>query len=419
MTRVLATSPQALCGLILTLLISPAYAELSLAEAEALAVGGDPIIRDHHARAAALGEQAVADGQLPDPRIKLGLMNFPTDTFDRGQEPMTQLQIGVRQMFPRGNSLHYKSARGLSMQRAHQARAEAQALKARMSVREAWFDSYYWREAGRLVAENRATFGQLVNITRSRYAAGARNQQDVIRAELELDMLEDRETEIQSMKDMARARLARWVGTERSRDDLPKTMSELGEPPDFDELLRAIEAHPLLRVESENVAASDATIAIAREAYKPEWSLDLTYADRSGANMDGSARADFLSAMLMFELPLFTAKRQDKRLAASELEKTAAMQAREARLLELRKMLDTRHAEWRRLEQRVRAYQTRLIPRAHDNAEASLNAYQADRSDFTLLMRARITELDTQIRALKLRVDHAKAQAALLYLAGE
>lgn len=419
MTRFFAIKSQALFGLLLSLLITTAHAELSLAEAEALALKNDPLIGGHRASAGALGEKAVADGQLPDPRIKLGLMNFPTDSFDRAQEPMTQLQVGVSQMFPRGDTLRYKSQVGRSMQRAHQARADAQALKARREVREAWFDAYYWREAGRLVAKNQALFKQLVNITRSRYAAGGRNQQDVIRAELELEMLADRELKILAKYDMARARLARWVGAERAGDTLPDKMPELADPPDFEVLTEALETHPMMRVKSESVAASDAKIAIAREAYKPAWSIDLTYADRSGDNMDGSARADFVSAMLMFELPLFTGKRQDKRLAAGELEKTAAMQARAARLLELRKSLDTHHAEWKRLSERERRYHVSLIPRARDNAEASLNAYQADRGDFTMLMRARITELDTQIRALKLRTDRAKAQAALLYLAGE
>ncbi|MCF6319376.1 MAG: transporter, partial [Proteobacteria bacterium] len=51
---------------------------------------------------------SVAAGQLPDPKVSLAFLNFPTDTFNFGQEPMTQLKVGVSQMFPRGKTLALK-----------------------------------------------------------------------------------------------------------------------------------------------------------------------------------------------------------------------------------------------------------------------------------------------------------------------
>jgi hypothetical protein len=45
---------------------------------------------------------------LPDPKVSLGIMNLPTDTWDLDQEGMTQLKVGVSQMFPRGDSLEIK-----------------------------------------------------------------------------------------------------------------------------------------------------------------------------------------------------------------------------------------------------------------------------------------------------------------------
>ncbi len=78
---------------------------LSLADAERIALGADPGVARFRALADGLRERAVADAQLPDPKLKLGLMNFPTDTFDRTQEPMTQVQVGAVQAFPRGDSL--------------------------------------------------------------------------------------------------------------------------------------------------------------------------------------------------------------------------------------------------------------------------------------------------------------------------
>ena len=83
-------------------------AELDLAEAERLALAQDPLIGRFHSLAEANREQAVAEGQLPDPKLRLGALNFPTDSFNRSQEPMTQLLVGLSQAFPRGDTLALK-----------------------------------------------------------------------------------------------------------------------------------------------------------------------------------------------------------------------------------------------------------------------------------------------------------------------
>ena len=82
-------------------------------------------------------------------------------------------------------------------------------------------------------------------------------------------------------------------------------------------------------------------------------------------------------------------------------------------------MLDKEYADWKRLHERHRFYQDTLIPQAQQNSEATLFAYQNDRTDFPALMRARITELDTHLKAMRINVNRIKAQARVLYLSGE
>jgi outer membrane protein TolC len=393
--------------------------ELSLAEAEQLALQRDPQALSLQANAQALREQAIAEQQLPDPMLKLGAMNFPTDSFSRSQEPMTQLQLGVVQRFPRGDTLQHSAARSVALGEADQREATMRQRMTRRAVRLAWLDTYYWLQAAATVRDSQALFAQLVEVTHARYAVGGRNQQDVINAELELDLLRDREQDIMTSAEEARARLARWVGTERARAPLPKALPELHDPGSRDELLALLPAHPSVAAQQARVHAAQQGVELARQAYKPGWTLDLTYGQRSGQNPNGSDRADFASAMVMLDVPLFTAQRQDRQLAASQHRKTAAVEMRQAKLLDLQQELDTWSAKRQQLQTRIRHYAERLLPQARDNAEAALNAYQADRGDFTMLMRARITELNTALQALKLRVDHAKAQAQLLYLAGD
>lgn len=400
-------------------LVRPSHAALELANAEALALTREPTLLMLQAKEASLRDSAIADGQLPDPQLKLGLMNFPTDSFDAGQEPMTQLQLGVRQMFPAGNTLEFKQQRTSHMADANGAQLLDQTEKVRRELRKAWYETFYWVAAGRVLDSNMALFEQLVGITRLRYAAGGKNQQDVIRAELELEMLKDRQIRNYTKEEAARAGLGRWVGSQAAAEQLPAILPELPTLNDRSVMLTRLQKHPSIGMQNDLLSAAQKSVAMARESYKPKWMLDLTYGKRNGDNMDGSPRADFASAMVMVDLPLFTAKRQDKRLSASLQKQDVVLQQRETRYRELTSQLDRHYANWQRLGERLKGYEYQLIPKSESNSEAALNAYQSDRGDFTMLMRARITELDTRLAALRLQVDRAKTQAELLYLAGE
>ncbi len=112
---------------------------------------------------------------------------------------------------------------------------------------------------------------------------------------------------------------------------------------------------------------------------------------------------------------LFTDKRQDKRLSASKLEHIASQYSRSDRLLELKRQVEKEHANWVRMGRRFELYETRAVVDAAQNSESTLKAYQNGQTDFTTLMRARLTELNTQLDMLKIRVDRAKSQANLLY----
>ena len=392
---------------------------LSLQEAESLAADQDPRLSEIRLKSEALQESAVAAGTLPDPKLKFGLMNFPTDTFDRDQEPMTQIQLGVVQMFPSGDTLQLKSDRMVDNAKGETARAMAQKRNVIQQVRMNWLDVYYWQHAADLVARNRKLFKQLVNVTESLYAVGRRKQQDVLRAELELGLLDDRETQVATMVEMQRANLAKLIGQQAAYRPLSTAFPSLPEIPAPEISRQLLTRHPLLDLEQARVDASQKDVAIARQAYKPAWLLDVTYGFRDGYNPNGSERADFLSAMVMMDMPLFTGKRQDRNLSANKLKHQASLYAREDRVRELNKAWEVSNAEWLRLGERVRLFETSLLAKARENSKASLHAYQNDQGDFSSLMRARIMEFETELKALRMRVDYAKSQAKLLYLVGD
>ncbi|MFT5035336.1 MAG: hypothetical protein ACI87L_001178, partial [Litorivivens sp.] len=77
---------------------------LTLAEAQRIAINRSQQLVAQDALGAALREQALAAGQLPDPVLKAGIDNLPAngpDSFSLTRDFMTMRRIGISQELPR------------------------------------------------------------------------------------------------------------------------------------------------------------------------------------------------------------------------------------------------------------------------------------------------------------------------------
>ncbi len=398
------------------LLPRSALAELNLESAEELALDADPAILASQARASALQDQAIADGQLPDPKLFFSLRNVPLDDFSMKREGMSQAVAGIRQSFPRGRSLHYQQQRTQWLSKAETAAMENTRRTIRSDVRQSYLELYYQEQAADIVDRTRGLFEQLVEITRAHYASGRVSQQDVLLAQLELSRLDDKATQILAQADVQRATLSRWIG-QAAWQPLASGFPRLPELPTLAALRASLTQHPAITAASAEVEASQQSVNVAREQYKPGFDVGLDYNKRFGNLSDGRDRPDMATAMVTLDVPIFTNKRQDKRLSASQQQADAAMQVRERKLRELQRSLAADYARWRRLGTQVDLYRKQLLRESTANAEAAVNAYQSGINEFNTLMRARIVELDVRLQDLRLRVDREKTQARLLYLA--
>ena len=391
---------------------------LTLAEAENIALSNDPLMESHIAVARAWNNDAVADNQLPDPKLLLGLSNVPVDSLSLSQEPMTQLIFGVQQSFPKGDSLELKQVQSEWQGRAELARAAERQASVKRTIREDYLNLYYQVEAVRIIHRSRKLFSQLVDITEAHYASGRVNQQDVLSADLELSRLDDRAIKIQTEEDMLRSKLAQWLG-DAAWQPIDLDFPQLPEVLNVDDLNVLITNHPAIAIETAKLEASRQGVAIANQQYKTAWGVGLEYRKRFGENPDSSDRTDMVAAMVTMDIPLFTENRQDKRVAASEEKMMAVRLARDDKLRNLKQIYDSSRIKLKRLEERHNKYKTDLIVSAESNTKAALKAYQSGVTEFTNLMRAHITELDIRLSDLSVRVDRALAMTQLLYVTGE
>ena len=390
---------------------------LSLSEAEMMALRNDPTTKKARAQQDSFREKSVAANTWPDPKLNMGIVNISANTMDFQKEPMTQAVVGLTQMFPPWGAVGAKSGQMQSMADAMGHEAKNRRLLTLVGVRKSWLDVYQQFQSIKIVEESLEVFGQFISVTQFQYRAGRGNQQDVIRAQLEQNLLEDQLRDTEAGYEGAIAVLARWLGVEQVSKTLDMQFPALTKLLSEKQILSNLERHPTVMVRKMRVTAAENGVNYADSQSNPGWALRLQYGYRAEDNF-GRPRDDLLTAMLSFDLPLFTGKRQDRMVSASKSDVVASKQDLDDWRREIKMRFEKTMAVYNRADERVQLYQGSVLPHSEQNTEATLNAYKSGVTDFNVLVRARLTELKSQLQFVKLNVERAKAQVELLYLAG-
>ena len=401
--------------------------EITLGEAIERANGLDPWLLQSQEQQLALEAQSNAAHQYPDPKISVGLANLPLDTFDFGQEGMTQFKIGAMQMLPRGETRVLRKRRLEHLAASNPfLRADRRAKNA-VTVAKLYLSAYKSEATIRLIENNRVLFEQLVDNAELSYstARGKTRQQDLLRAQLELTRLEDRLTRLAEMRDTAQATLMEWLVPEgkiasQFKFKLSSTLPDLVLTPRGEVAGESISIenqlmmHPIIVGIDQKIQASRTSVDLAKQSYKPQWSFNAAYAYREDDPM-GRDSADLFSVGMTVEVPIFGSVRQDE-LVNAAVASTNAVKIQ--KVLAIRKMaaaFRSHQQRLQRLDERDALYQERLLKEIHAHSEATLNAYSHDEGDFAEVVRARIAELDAEIAALDIAVERQKVIAQINY----
>lgn len=414
-----ATPTGFICTIIILLLAAATDAvrgesqPLTLDEAVATArAAQNPEFERFSARAEALENRAVADTQLPDPKVTAQVANVPTNSFEFDQDGMTQaVRLGLRQEFPAGKTLKVRGQQRQAEAGAERAQREVALREVELITRTAWLDLAYQTRAIGIVAASHEAIGKQIDSVLARFATGRMHAQDVLRTELELSLLDDRLLEHRRQADVAREALARYIGREAFRP-LPETIPEFAEPKDLSALESRLVEHPQVRLSDAQVEAADLGIELADQAYKPEFAIEGGYGLRT-------ERPDLATIGVTLSLPLFTNKRQDRRRAAAVHERGARDLDRDALLLDLKRRLEQEIVNWERLNERIALYRQAVGNRARETAEASITTYANSQTDFAELIRSQLAELDVELKLAELETKAAQSWARLAWLTGD
>lgn len=388
------------------------------------AVQDNPNLAEMQARYKALTEVPSQVSALPDPTIHVNAMNFPSDTYKRDQEAMTQLQLGISQSFP------FPGKRGLKADAA-----EFDALAAQHSVKEAtlqliqrvrskWWQLYYMDRALETVRSNQELLRQFITVAKIKYETGEGLQQDVLLSQLELSKLMDQEIQLQAIRRNQGIQLN--ILMDRPANDsiaLPikvsKNMPQLVD--EYELYAKAEAARPRLKQMETHVDAAQSRLTLAKRDFYPDFKLGVTYGDRTGDNPmpRGGARSDFVSVMVGIKVPLYAGRKQSKAVSQKRLQ----LQKNRYALLDEKGLvtaaISTAVTDYDRAKQQFSLYESGIVPQAQQTVQSMLAGYQVSEVDFLNLVRSQMTLLNYQLQYWKALSDAKQALANLEAAVGE
>ena len=351
-------------------------------------------------------------GELPDPKLRLGIENLPVtgpDRFHYGRDFMTMRQIGWVQEFPNSAKRSALNLRAERMRDVESANLAAQRAVLYRDIATAWLEVHF-AERVQAALERLARQLQLHSETAS--AAVSRGRQSAAEAlmvRLAFEQANDRLIEQERMAARSRIMLASWIGDESKRP--------LGEPPDMarvahprEHLVERLAEHPQLRIVDQRESLARAEVELARSTRRTDWMLEVGYGQRR-PYFD-----NMLTVMVSFDLPWQTERRQDRDIASklAEVEQARAMREDALRMhtAEVRGWLADFDAAARRIERFERV----LLPLARDRRSAALAAYQGARGELGGVLEAERAVTETDLALVQVLAERAKAWANLNYL---
>lgn len=393
----------------------PAAPTLALADVveEALRVSPELAAAEH--RYAAAQQRPAQARSLPDPMISAGYnaVGNPLPGAGLGREPVANIGVMISQPLP------YPGKRALQAQIAErEAEAEQPPITAtRLSViaraKQAYYQLSYAYAATAVLTRNRELLDTLLKVSENRYAVGQAAQQDVIKAQTQLSILELQLERVRreraTREGELNALLARPSGTPVAS---PETLALPTFDLDLAQLQQAgLDHSPMLERDQIMVARGVLGEQAARLDYKPDFTISGGYYSMGR-----------MPAMYEFRFDV-TVPLQRTRRAAAVVEQRQLTEASrrtfQATRLTLQGRVEEEYQTARSAHRLAVLYRDTVLPQARLALESSLASYQTGGVDFLSVLTNFATVLDYEMTYYEELASFQTAVSRLEEMAGQ
>ncbi len=382
---------------------------LSSDQLVSLVLERNPSLSSAKAAADAASFRIVPAGALDDPNISY---RIAPNSIGKGGMHTGQM-VEVSQPLPWFGTLAARENVARSNAHAEENSAEATRLSIIESTKSAFSEWYFIHEAIRLNAEQQVLVKDLIAVAEAKLASGDGLQQDVLRAETELALLEDQGLSLSAARTAIASRINALANTDVHADiPPPAPLTIPASLPDAESVLSAaISRHPEIARAEAMVSASRSGVRLAEKGFYPNFSVSTGY-----NSMMPMERMRW-NVGISLNIPLNRGLRKANLSAARADER-----ARELDLIDRRANLQadvtSAYANVMQAMKSTALLENRLVPLARETLDVSISEYRSGAGDFLSVITAERSELSAEQSLYRARTDLYRQLAALERAAG-
>jgi cobalt-zinc-cadmium efflux system outer membrane protein len=355
------------------------------------------------------------ESALPDPRITMGWISngWPYPGAGLGSEATSNIGFQVAQEIPFPGKRALKG--GIAKKEAD---SEAQAVRAAelrlvAQLKERYYELLYIYEAVDLIHRNQELLQQMAKVAEARYSAGKAMQQDIIKAGIEVSILENRLIVLEQKKLSSNAEINALLNRSPDADlGRPETVSTLPPLASLESLrARALDASPLLQGQRAVIDGRQLNVQSAKKAYYPDFDVMSGYYNQG-------AMKPMWDFKVQFNVPLYFGKKQRYGLeeAGANLVEAQRTYRSDQQMLLFR--LRDRYVAAEAALKLMNLYSQQVVPQSELALQSSLASYEGDSVDFLTVLSNFNTIRDYQMNYFEQRAEYLKALSGLEELTG-
>ncbi len=349
---------------------------------------------------------------LPDPKFTYGYFIREMDT---------EQQFELMQEFPWFGTIRARTDQAAANANAAQKRYEAKKLELFQQVKHAFYEFSYLARAIEITKESLDNIRDYEEVVRMKYIGAGSSHPDLIRAQIELVLIEDR---LNSLKDLRPAITAELNGILNRPADAnlpwPQQLQYQQTSIDFTKLYALIvQNNPDLKAVDYEIEAMRNAETLAKKKSLPNIGVGVSFMDTAQATASGmsSSRENPILATVSLNLPIWTesykaAERQARAMLLGTRQEK--IQLENALGAEARQLL----YEFDDTVRKIRLYRDIVVPKTKEMVLASESAYQAATIDFLSLIDAQDKLLNYELLYERAAAENAQNLAKLERIAG-
>lgn len=384
-----------------------------------LALANNPEIAAAQHRVAAQTEVIPQVTSLDDPTLSNTFQPFHNNSVQTaaGRGPNT---LTLAQKFPWFGKLHVRGEVAEADSQIALTKLVQAQLKVIEDVNLAYYDVYFYQKSIKITKDDQRLLSDLLKFAEARYRTGKTSQQDVLRAQVEIDKLENRLILLHQKLRQAQADLAEVIQADPESDLKASSLDVPSAPQQINQLYEAaVLSRPEIQEQLHAIIRNQKAAELARLQYKPDVKLGIGW--QAITNDDAispvSNSNDNVAFTVGINLPIY---RERLRAGVNESEHRSMETTRlyEATCDDTFRMIRRLTVQANSLEEQIKLFRDKIIPKTEQTLRISTADYRVGKVDFQQIIDNWSDLLSLQIQLVRLETSLGQTLASLERVVG-